>query len=119
MSEKMSIPGAWTPEQLKNQAERVKSDAKLISKGAEYTVKVKNQKNPRLDVTQKEKDRIYAEREATEKEKTIIKEIKILEAEVREKITTFEEQFLSPEKIKLEFSPILAWGVLVVVSKMI
>jgi hypothetical protein len=49
MSEKTLSSNQWTPENLKKQAERTKSDASLINKGAEYVMD-ENSNELRLNV---------------------------------------------------------------------
>lgn len=97
MSEK--IP-TWTPEQLKEEEERTKSDAELINRGSEYVIDGES-KNPRLDVTQRKKDEAHDEMNSEFEKRKIIEEIKSLEAEVGKEIATYEGQFLTPEKIRL------------------
>jgi len=95
MSEKMGIPGAWTPENLKKQEIRAKYDAELIGKGAEYVAKRKNSKNLRLDVTLAEKDKIHAEMEQQLKSRRINRYLEFMQNKMHSQINLDDKEGLA------------------------
>jgi hypothetical protein len=85
MPEKM-----FTPEQLKNQAERVKADAKLINGGAKY-VQNENESEPRLQLADHQFDEVenVHKKDVEEKEKS---EFEKTEEEILEDVIKILQQ---------------------------
>lgn len=95
MSEK--IP-TWTPENLRKQTQRAKSDGQLINEGAEYVLD-DDAHEPRLDVNQKGKGKARVEMEENLKSGRINRYLEFMENEMHSSINPDDKEAL--EKIKL------------------